>query len=170
MNRENHMLDLTPRASLAVGEHDHPSGGTILHPTDYSAGSRQAFELACRIARDRGSRLVVMHVAEPVRISSFGMAPVPPLPKGYRGGSESRLRMLQPEDSNIRVEHRLEEGDVAAAILRIARETQCDLIVMASSERTWLGRLLYGSVTNEVEHKASCSVLRVDTHPLEAAG
>jgi hypothetical protein len=105
----------------------------------------------------------VMHVAEPVRISSFGMAPVPPLPKGYRGAWESRLRLLQSEDPNVRVEHRLEEGDVGAAILRVARETQCDLIVMASSERTWLGRLWYGSVTNEVESKAPCPVFRVGT-------
>lgn len=134
MNREKYKVDLPPRASLAAV--DHRTGGIIVHPTDYSAVSRQAFELACRIAGERGSRLVVMHVAEPVTISSIGMAPVPPLPKGYRGAWESRLRLLQSADPTVGVEHRLEEGDIADAILRVARETQCDLIVMASSERT----------------------------------
>jgi nucleotide-binding universal stress UspA family protein len=135
----------------------------ILHPTDYSESSRQAFEYACHLARDRGSRLIVVHVAEPVRGSSLGMAPLPPLPKGYRGAWESRLRLLRPADPNVRIEHRLEEGDVAAAILRVAREAPCDLIVMSGSERTWLGRILTGSVTREVERKAPCPVLSMKT-------
>lgn len=168
MNRENHKVDLMPGASLAGSNHSHPAGGTILHPTDYSKSSRQAFELACRIASERGSRLVVMHVAEPVRNSSFGMAPVPPLPKGYRGAWESRLRLLQPADRNVRVEHRLEEGDVATAIVRVAGETHCELIVMAGRKRTWLGRLLFGCVAADVERMASCPVHRIETHQLEA--
>ena len=73
-----------------------PVPGVILHPTDYSEHARQAFNLACRIARSRGDRLIVMHVAEPVRNSSLGMVPVPPLPKGYRGAWESRLRLIRP--------------------------------------------------------------------------
>jgi nucleotide-binding universal stress UspA family protein len=60
------------------------------------------------------------------------MAPMPPLPRGYRGAWESRLRQLQPHDPHVRVEHRLEEGDVADAILRVAREVPADLIVMGS--------------------------------------
>src|SRR5919199_2641512 len=90
--------------------------GVILHPTDSSEPSRQAFELACRLARDRGSRLIALHVAAPPAASWLGMAPAPPLPKGYRGAWESRLRLLWPRDPNVRVEHRLEEGDVADAI------------------------------------------------------
>ena len=85
MNRENHNVDLAPPISLAAGNHNRPTWGTILHPTDYSAASRQAFELACRIARDRGSRLVVMHVAEPVRISSLGWHPCPHSRRGTGG-------------------------------------------------------------------------------------
>jgi nucleotide-binding universal stress UspA family protein len=111
-----------------------------------------------------------MHVAESVQISPLGMATVPPLPKGYRGAWESRLRLLRPADPNVRVEHRLEEGDVAAAILRVARETRCDLIVMAGRERTWLERLLNGSVTEEVERKAPCPVLRLNRYQLAGAG
>jgi nucleotide-binding universal stress UspA family protein len=146
----------------------------ILHPTDYSEASRQAFELACRLARDRGSRLVVMHVAEPVRISSLGMVAPPPLPKGYRGAWESRLRMMQPRDPAVRVEHRLEEGNVADAILRVAREEQADLIVMVGRERAWLSRLLTASVTEKVERQAPCPVIRLNAqqpgNAVETAG
>ena len=121
-----------PKPHPRGGNPGHPARGTVLHPTDYSEPSRQAFELACRVARDRGSRLIVLHVAEPVHVSSPGMAPLPPLPQGYRGAWEGRLRLIQPRDPNVRVEHRLEEGDVADAILRVAREVPADLIVMGS--------------------------------------
>ncbi len=144
-----------------AGDAGHSRRGVILHPTDYSEAARRAFELACRLAGNCGSLLIVMHVAEPVRISSFGMAPTPPLPTGYRGAWESRLQLLRPADANVRVEHRLEEGDVAAAILRVAREVPCDLIVMSSRERTWFWRLLTSSVSEEINRKAPCRVLAV---------
>jgi universal stress protein A len=157
--RPRQLIELATPASFAAGDAVRAPRRVILHPTDYSEISRQAFELACRLALDRGSRLLVMHVAEPVRVSSLGMAPLPPLPKGYRGAWESRLRLLRPADPNVQVEHRLEEGDVAAAILRVACEAPCDLIVMGSRERTWLGRLLTSSVAEEVGRKAPCPVL-----------
>jgi nucleotide-binding universal stress UspA family protein len=150
--------DLSPAADVA-GDPGRASRGVILHPTDYSESSGRAFELACRLALDRESLLIVMHVAEPVRLFSPGMAPLPQFPKGYRGAWESRLRLLRPADANVRVEYRLEEGDVAAAILRVACEVPCDLIVMAGRERSWLGRLFTSSVAEKVGWKALCPVL-----------
>ncbi|HEY1273168.1 MAG TPA: universal stress protein [Terriglobales bacterium] len=140
-----------------------PGRGVILHPTDYSEPARQAFDLACRIARNRGDRLIVMNVAEPVRSSSLGMAPAPPLPKGYRGAWESRLHRVRPLDASVQVEHRLEEGDVATAIVRVAREVPCDLIVMSGRQGAWLRGRFRGSITAEVERNSPCPVLRL--HP-----
>lgn len=166
LSRQGQRVGSAPRAPLGGGDPSRLARGTILHPTDYSVASRHAFELACQIARDCGSRLVVMHVAEPVRLSAIGMAHAPPLPKGYRGAWESQLSLIRPRNSAVTVEHLLEEGDVAAAILRVARDTQSELIVMAGRERTWLGRLLSGSVTGEVEGKAPCPVLRLNAQGL----
>lgn len=168
-SRPRRWAEFAPRASRVAGMTRRLPGGVILHPTDYSEASRQAFELACRLARDRGSRLVVMHVAEPVRTSSLGMVTPPPLPTGYRGAWASRLQLIKPRDPDVRVEHRLEEGDVADAILRVAREAQADLIVMAGRERSWLGRLLTASVTERVERKAPCPVLRLNSQRPERA-
>ena len=159
MNGEIHKAGGTPAATLALGGYGSSTLRTILHPTDYSESSRQAFHFVCHIAREHGSRLVVMHVAEPVRMSSFGMAPVPPLPTGYRGAWESRLRMVQSPDRDVCLEHRLEEGDVADAILRVARDTQADMIVMAGSERSWFSRLWTPSVIDKVAREANCLVI-----------
>jgi K+-sensing histidine kinase KdpD len=72
---------------------------------------------------------------------------------------------MQPRDPNVRVEHRLEEGDVAAAILRVAREEQSDLIVMGTGGRTGLRRLLGRSVTAKVRRMSPCPVVTVNVPP-----
>jgi len=48
-------------------------------------------------------------------------------------------------------------------ILGVAEETKCDLIVMGTHGRTGLGRLLMGSVAEQVVRKATCPVLTVKT-------
>jgi nucleotide-binding universal stress UspA family protein len=40
---------------------------TILHPTDFSPRAKSAFNLACALARDYDSRLVLLHV-QPARM------------------------------------------------------------------------------------------------------
>jgi Universal stress protein family len=40
---------------------------TILHPSDFSEGSKFAYSVAAALARDYGARIVVVHVAEPAR-------------------------------------------------------------------------------------------------------
>jgi len=125
---------------------------TILHPTDFSERSGYAFQLACSLARDRGARLIVLH-AMPV--------PLVQEKRLYREEIEGELNRLGAPDPQVRVEHRLEEGDPATQILRVAQETDCDLIVMGSHGRTGLDRLLMGSVAEQVVRRASCAVLTV---------
>jgi quercetin dioxygenase-like cupin family protein len=69
------------------------------------------------------------------------------------------------------MEHRVAEGDAADEILRLAASVQCDLIVMGTHGRTGLGRLLTGSVAEEVLRKAGCPVMvvRVPFHPTHVA-
>jgi nucleotide-binding universal stress UspA family protein len=139
---------------------------TILHPTDFSAASRHAFELACSLARDHGARLIVLHVLErPVIIQSGVMTPPPPSEglEQQREEARQQLQRVRPDDESIRVERRLEEGDAATAVLQVAQETACDLVVMGTHGRTGLARLLMGSVAEKVLRGAACPVLTVKT-------
>jgi len=61
------------------------------------------------------------------------------------------------------VEHRLGEGDPATVILEVAEETGAGLIVMGTHGRTGLGRLVMGSVAEQVLRTAPCPVLTVRT-------
>jgi nucleotide-binding universal stress UspA family protein len=137
---------------------------TILHPTDFSEHSDNAFRLACSLARDYGARLLVLHVLERPLLTYTGVmtAPPPPPPtEEQRQSVREQLHRIKPPDPALGVEHLLEEGDPATAILQVAQERPCELIVMGSHGRTGLGRLLMGSVAEQVVRKASCPVLTV---------
>jgi nucleotide-binding universal stress UspA family protein len=143
---------------------ERPIPRRILHPTNYSAASRCAFQIACRLA-GKGGRVTVLHVPESPYVP-FGMAAPPALPRGYRGAWESQLKLVRPEDSAVSVEHRLEEGDPATEILRAADEAVCELIVMGAGQYGGPWRSFAGSISREVARKARCPVVRV-TAPLE---
>jgi nucleotide-binding universal stress UspA family protein len=79
----------------------------------------------------------------------------------YQEEMSAELNRLKAPDSQIQVEHLLEQGDPATQILRIAQETGCDLVVMGTHGRTGLDRLIMGSVAEEVVRRASCPVVTV---------
>lgn len=132
----------------------------ILFPTDFSEKATVAFPLACSLARDHGATLIVLHVTrfDPLFIEG-AMIPAPsPV---YRGELESKLREMRPEALGVRAEYHLVEGHPAVEINRLAKEHPCDLIVMGTHGRTGIGRLLMGSIAEEVVRKAPCPVLTV---------
>jgi nucleotide-binding universal stress UspA family protein len=133
---------------------------TILHPTDFSAPSDNAFRLACALARDHGSRLIVLHVSPP-QVVAYGDMILPATNVDFKH-LKGKLLALQGPDP-VRVEHLLEEGDPVAEILRVARETDCDLVVMGTHGRRGLGRLLMGSVAEQLVRRAPCPVVTVKT-------
>ena len=135
---------------------------TILHPTDFSELAAFAFRLACSLARDYGARLVVLHVAEPPM--AFAGEGVLMLPSAVDVKTlQERLHQLRPPDPKIQVDHLLVEGPAASEILRVAEETRCDVIVMGTHGRTGLGRLLMGSVAEQLVRRAPCPVVTVKT-------
>jgi nucleotide-binding universal stress UspA family protein len=101
---------------------------TILHPTDFSRYADRAFQAACSLARGCGAQVIVLHVLEPVRLSTewltvelFGP------PKQDRWEALHRLRM---READVPIEPVMRKGVPAEVILDVAREVPCDLIVM----------------------------------------
>lgn len=124
--------------------------GTILHPTDFSQFSDSAFRVAAALARDQGAKLILAHVLNPADKSQLDTA-------------LSKLRQMQVGNPLVEVEHRVEVGDAAKAIVDVAARRTCDLIVMGSHGRTGMNRLLLGSVAEEVVRTAPCPVFTVKT-------
>jgi nucleotide-binding universal stress UspA family protein len=132
---------------------------TILFPTDFSENAQAAFPLACSLARDCGARIVVLYVLPPPLGHEELVARHHP--SEYYAPPWQLLRQVRPPEENVRVEHRLEEGDAAKEILAVAQEIQAGLIVMGTHGRTGLGRLLLGSVAEQVLRQAECPVLTI---------
>jgi nucleotide-binding universal stress UspA family protein len=135
---------------------------TILHPTDFSTNSQTAFETACSLAHERGARLVILHVVPPPMSKLGGTYALPPGPEEIDlSGPQCQLSAIKPTDTTITVDRRLKVGDPVQVILATADETGCGLIVLGTHGRTGLGRLLMGSVAEQVVRKANCPVLTV---------
>ncbi|MFO0911227.1 MAG: universal stress protein [Isosphaeraceae bacterium] len=133
---------------------------TILHPTDFSDASEHALKMAVGLARDYHARLLLLHAVEPpVYYGELGVNFIPP--EDYRESAQERVDALVGADAPITVETLVTEGIAASEILRIAKERHCDLVVIGSHGRTGIGRVLMGSVAEEVARKSPCPALIV---------
>jgi nucleotide-binding universal stress UspA family protein len=68
----------------------------------------------------------------------------------------------------LKVRTRSAAGDPASALLSVAEELSCDVIVVGNRGMAGAGRFLLGSVPNRISHHAPCDVLIVNTtgdHP-----
>ena len=131
---------------------------TMVHPADFSERSQYALWLACALARDYGARLIIVHVAAAPTLA-YGEGVVPPSPEELRAAAKEQLDRLPVPHANV--ERRLEQGHAATEILRVAQKVNADLIIMGTHGRTGLGRLLMGSVAEQVVRHAPCPVLTV---------
>jgi nucleotide-binding universal stress UspA family protein len=133
----------------------------ILHPTDLSANAEHAFEIACGFARDYKAKLIVLGVvAHPVQMGAFGGIGAE-VADEYRS-LERALAAIEPSEQGITLERIVVEDESAArAIVQLANDRDCDLIVMGSHGRTGIERLVFGSVAEEVMRTAPCPVLAI---------
>lgn len=142
----------------------------LLASTDGSVFSNKALSTAARLAHALGAKLLVLHVRSPIDF-----------PHHVEGGALSSLGekkiMQEIEDEERRLldaslEIALSNGVAAetafvadeapySAIIRIARDQGCDLIVMASHGRTGIAGILLGSETQKVLTHTSIPVLVV---------
>jgi len=142
----------------------------ILVPTDGSGFSNKAVATAARLAQSLGAKLLLLHVRSPIDS-----------PHHVEGGALSKLGgkvvMQEIEDEERKLLNvalgiaaasgmKAETAFVAGyspydAIIRIAREQHCDLIVMASHGHGGISGLLLGSETQKVLTHTTIPVLIV---------
>ena len=142
----------------------------ILVPTDGSVFSNKAVSTAARLAHSLRAKLLLLHVRSPIES-----------PHHVEGGALTHLGgkvvMQEIEDEERKLlDTALEiaEADGTAAetafvagystydaIVRVAGEQHCDLIVMASHDRHGLSGFLIGSETQKVLTHTTIPVLVV---------
>ena len=147
---------------------------SILCPTDFSAFAGQAVEHAVMLARWYGAELTLAHVYPSMAVMGGDALYFPsglPLDAGTRGRLDSELESAvgRARAAGVKVVSTLLEGDPTEEILRHARTTSTDLIVMGTHGRRGFDRWVLGSVAGRIVHRARCAVLTVPRPP-EVAG
>jgi len=133
----------------------------LLVPTDGSLVSARAERTAISVARQFGARITAMHVLAPYSPTALGeihgLGPAPLTPDEYKRASEKRGKALlarvaaRARRAGIRLDRvMVTDYDPAEALVRAARDHDCDLIVMGSSNRVGIQRIFLGSVASEV--------------------
>ena len=141
----------------------------ILVATDGTERSQRAVRAATDLARDFKAHLTALHVVAPYSpgaLLEFSTIGAPPSESEYLGIVERRGRaMLRRAAAGARrarvpVDTALVSSEAPAeAIVDAARDKGCDLIVVATSNRVGLERLVLGSVASEVLARAHSPVL-----------
>jgi nucleotide-binding universal stress UspA family protein len=143
----------------------------VLCPVDLSDASTRPLAYAAGVSRWYDARLMVLHI-----VPTFDPIPL------HEGALEAPVRIVYPlsreevvgelrrvvQESGVEpagVELIAEAGeDAARAVVDQAVARRADLLVMGTHGRSGFDRLLLGSVTEEVLHRAPCPVLTVPPH------
>jgi nucleotide-binding universal stress UspA family protein len=144
---------------------------TILVGTDGSGTAAGAVSEAVQLASSIGARLLIVSAYEPasdLRLREARQA-LPADAQWMVGPREEVLAVLdEARDAAQRggvseIETFARQGDPADAIIDVAEEQRCDLIIVGNKGMTGAKRFLLGSVPNKISHHAPCSVLIVRT-------
>jgi nucleotide-binding universal stress UspA family protein len=138
----------------------------LLVPTDFSDASRSAVRYGVAFAENFKCTLHLLHVLETVTGADPLALEIPErstIEHAIEATAWDQLRgvLSSSEQARVRVELAIEWGSPADEILRYAKEHTIDLIAMGTHGRGGVGRLLLGSVTENVVRHAPCPVLTV---------
>lgn len=138
----------------------------ILMPLDFSASSDTALEAARDLAVAWTARLDLLHVIEEAVMPAFYASGVTSLLQldpeiRTRCQAEMERRLARLGGGPLTVATHVREGKAAREIVAFAEEEGSDLIVLATTPRRGLERLLLGSVAEKVVRLAPCPVLVV---------
>lgn len=138
----------------------------ILCPTDFSESSHAGLVAACTLARECGAELILLHAAEPI-VGFHNLLT-------DAGGVDRELIPVKAKLTEMiesRVPHGVQAralvqwGGAAEVILAAAKKEDVDLVVIATHGQTGWRHLLFGSVAEDVVHRAHCPVLTVPIKP-----
>ena len=144
----------------------------ILTGTDGSPPSLEGVRHAAAVAKASGAELVIMCVyrpVDPVTVEqwkeqapdefAWRLGPASPAEGAVERG------VAVAKEMGVVARTRVEQGDPADTILKVAELEDADLIVVGNRGMEGPSRFLLGSVPNVISHHAPCDVLIVKTYP-----
>ena len=152
-----------------IGPIDAP---TIVIGTDFSPGSRAAFDSGVEMARELGGRVVLVHAIRPLAAPGLELtrpdttteenetaAPTPDV--GLSGSDWVDLAKAQGIEADVVVRAGRPAAVIAEEAMRVAAHT----VVLGSLNKTDLEKSVLGSVADEVQRRTSRPVVVVPGVP-----
>ncbi len=140
----------------------------LLFPTDFSEASQDAFISTLHLASQRNARVTALHVIYPEYepmdlpvLSARATEEKLEVAKNVLENLVSATRQLLKDQLKPmpEIETKIEIGVPAAAIIRLAKELECDMIAMGTRKKHSTLEQWLGTVTAEVVQKADLPVL-----------
>lgn len=166
------VMTVGPEAHLPVSGKD--GDAVVLHATTLHEASRPSAVLACRIARNRGARLVLLHVQPPEEIAQRKHTELPN-ETSVCGELKQIAADAMADDACgcSSIEPMVVHGNPAIEILATAANLHADLIVLGGTNRSALENLARDRTIYRVLAHARCPVLTLrepaSVHTHEAA-
>lgn len=133
----------------------------ILYATDFSPIAEAAAPYVSQLARRYGSKVFAVHVRP---LQSYGIAPPESwaaLKEAAEFQAKEQVKYLNGLFDNLDHQATVTEGGVWETVSDLIEQQHIDLVVMGTHGRQGLGKLLLGSVTENVLRRAPCPVLTI---------
>jgi NNP family nitrate/nitrite transporter-like MFS transporter len=140
---------------------------SIIYPVGHSELAEKAGQVAAKMAKMSGAKLVLLFVEDKWHQSGSVVtdsAEWQQIREGWLKEGNELLAVEKERMTKLGVEHvetQIRSGDVAAEVVAAAKEQDAELIVLASHVTSPLGKLLMGSRTFDIFKQATCPILRV---------
>jgi len=134
---------------------------TVLVPSDLTARTSNALDVACRIASADGAKVIILHVIE--TIDGLPKSEMKPFYSRLERNARAKMASLaRRAPKGVEIGHLITFGKRAEEIVRVAEEEKANLIVLPShrvdpsmSGRDW------GTISYKVGILATCPVLLI---------
>lgn len=144
----------------------------VLFATDFSEASEAALPYATAFSEYFGSQLYLTHVLPDVKFLRPG-APDPaffgPIYEDAHGKAHDKMRRLSKRMKTIPHQTYVRHGEIPAAVSAMVQELEIGLVIAGTHGRTGLGRLIMGSVAEQILRQAPCPVLTVGPNVVGAS-
>lgn len=134
----------------------------ILVPTDASDSAQRALMVAIELAKEFGSRILLLHVVfTPEALGytlSSGIA-VPQEELSIYGREALTAAMAGIDTGNVLIEKKQLPGHPGIVILQEIESSQMDLVIMGNRGYGAIAGTMLGSVSQRVLSKAKCPVM-----------
>jgi len=142
----------------------------VLYATDFSATSEAALPFAAAICRTFASTLHIAHVLSDTSLllmtGGVDYVSLGTVYDAAQTDAEEKIQQVVARLGDIPSKTYVAHGPVWTRLSTIVGENEIDLIVVGTHGRTGLGKLLLGSVAENILRHASCPVLTVGPRAL----